>query len=448
MKTISEITTKIGISQLNEMQQATIETIINTKNDLMILSPTGSGKTLAYMLPLVQAVNVELSEVQAIIVVPGRELALQSLKVLDSFGTGIRGFACYGGHATMDEHRQIRKICPQLIFTTPGRMNDHLDKRNINPHFIRWIILDEFDKCLEMGFQDEMSRLVAHLPRSARQIFLSATPAEEMRSQTIFRNQFVILDFISKNRQVSDRVHIYTVQSKEKDKLEVLARLLCQLGDGSSIVFLNYRDAVERTSGYLQDRGFSVSTFHGGLEQKEREAELYVFSNGSTNILVSTDLASRGLDIPNIKNIIHYHLPESEDGYIHRVGRTARWDALGDSYFILGPGETIPSYVNVETDNYVLSEDKPPIPVPKMATIYIGKGKKDKVSKGDIVGLLCKKAGLQSDEIGLIDVRDYYAYVSLPSAKVSETLKKLSDEKIKGLRTRFELVKMVRKKIK
>lgn len=441
MKTIEEILDKCNIRQLNEMQIATSEAILNTGKDLMLLSPTGSGKTLAYLLPLTQRINPELDAVQAIVVVPGRELALQSATVLKDMATGLRAYACYGGRAAMDEHRQLRQVRPHVIFSTPGRMNDHLGKGNIDTKAVKWIILDEFDKCLEMGFHDEMAILMRQIPACARQILLSATPAEEMHTQQILRDQFAVLNFLPNEGNVPARVCIRKVQSPEKDKLETLRRLLCQLGDDSSIVFLNYRESVERTAAYLEEHGFTISSFHGGLEQKQREDALYRFSNGSANILVSTDLASRGLDIPDIRNIIHYHLPEGEDGYIHRVGRTARWDAYGDSYFILGPEESIPDYVDADVEDYELSTEAAPVPVPRMATIYIGKGKKDKISKGDIVGLLCKQAGLSSSEIGRIDVKDYYAYVAVVRSKLMQVLKQLNGQKIKGLKTLFEAVR-------
>lgn len=441
MKTINELTEKIGINHLNEMQGAVVKAIQHTNDNIMVLSPTGSGKTLAYILPLVCMVDSASDDLQAIVIVPGRELALQSLNVLRSLGNDVRGYACYGGRPTMDEHRQLRQLKPHIIFATPGRMNDHIDKDNVDVDNVKWIIIDEFDKCLEMGFHEEMSYLINRLPFKARQILLSATPAEEMRHQTILKSNFKVMDFIPKDEQISGRVSIYQVRSPQKDKLEVLGKLLCQLGSDSTIVFLNYRDGVERTANYLKNCGFVVSYYHGGLEQKEREAAIYRFSNGSSNILVSTDLASRGLDIPNIKNIIHYHLPDTEDAFVHRVGRTARWDAMGDSYFVLGPEESIPEYVEAEIKEFTLQDNINTIPLPTMATIYIGKGKKDKISKGDIVGLLCKKAELENNEIGRIDVKDYYSYVAVPSQKLSRVLQRLAGEKIKGVKTRFEPLK-------
>ena len=438
---IDKILNKLGI-ELNDMQQDALRAIQHGNQDVVVLSPTGSGKTLAYLLPLSQLVDAADDEPQAIVVTPGRELALQSSTVLKNMGSGLRAMACYGGRSTMDEHRVLRQVRPQIIFGTPGRLNDHLDKGNFSPYHIKYLVIDEFDKCLEMGFQDEMSRLVKSLPGLRRHFLLSATESEEI-PRFVHMGKVEKLDYRMDEEQVPERVHIYKVMSPEKDKLESLSLLLRSLGDTSTIVFLNYRDSVERTNRYLADQGFSTAFFHGGLEQKEREAALYRFSNGSANVFVSTDLASRGLDIPDIDNIIHYHLPESEDGYIHRVGRTARWEAKGKAYFLLGPTESIPEYVDAEVEDYEIPavEELPAPAQPKMATIYIGKGKKDKISKGDILGFLCKKGGLQSSEIGKIDVNDRYAYAAIARPKLRSVLQKVKGEKIKGIKTIVEEVR-------
>ena len=416
--------------------------ILHGNQDVVVLSPTGSGKTLAYLLPVSQLVDAADDEPQAIVVTPGRELALQSATVLKNMGSGLRAMACYGGRAAMDEHRMMKQVRPQIIFGTPGRLNDHLDKGNFSPYHIKYLIIDEFDKCLEMGFQDEMSRLIKKLPGLRRHFLLSATEAEEI-PRFVHMGRVDKIDYRMDEEQVPDRVHIYKVESPVKDKLESLGLLLRSLGDQSTIVFLNYRDSVERTNKYLVEQGFSTSFFHGGLEQKEREASLYRFSNGSANILVSTDLASRGLDIPDIDNIIHYHIPESEDGYIHRVGRTARWEAHGRAFFLLGPEEHIPEYVDSEVEDYeVPAADELPQPAkPRMATLYIGKGKKDKISKGDILGFLCKKGGLNSSEIGKIDVNDRYAYAAIARTKLCSVLNNVKGEKIKGVKTIVEEVR-------
>lgn len=436
---IDKILDKLGI-QLNPMQEETMHAVLHGNKDVVVLSPTGSGKTLAYLMPLVQLIDPEVDEPQLVVVTPGRELALQSTEVLKSMGTGLRTMACYGGRAAMDEHRVMNKVLPQVIFGTPGRLTDHLDKGNFSAEHVKYLVIDEFDKCLEMGFQDEMGRLIASLPYLERHFLLSATEAEEI-PRFVHMGRVETIDYRMDEEQVPERIRIYQVKSPQKDKLETLAQLLLSLGDESSIVFLNYRDSVERTNEFLRSRGFATSAFHGGLEQHEREDALYKFSNGSANIFVSTDLGARGLDIPDIDNIIHYHLPECEDSYIHRVGRTARWEATGKAFFLLGPSEDIPSYVDAEVEDYEIPSDLPAPAKPRMATIYIGKGKKDKISKGDIVGYLCKIGQLQSSEIGKIDVKDRYAYVAVSRTKLKQVLKLTAGQKIKGIKTVIEEVR-------
>lgn len=438
---IQKILTKLHISELNEMQQHAAEAITGSDGDVVLLSPTGSGKTLAYLLPLVQLLDSTTNLVQALVITPGRELALQSHQVLQSMGCGLRSTACYGGRAAMDEHKVLKEVCPQIVFGTPGRLNDHLDKENISRYGIRYLIIDEFDKCLEMGFQAEMQRLIKSLPGLQRRILLSATNAEQIPQFVNMSKKGTLIDFLPEEEQTSERVTLYEVHSPQKDKLETLKLLLLSFGDESSIVFLNYRESVERVNSYLVEQGFTTSCFHGGLEQRQREDQLYRFSNGSANVLVATDLASRGLDIPNIQNIVHYHLPESQEGYIHRVGRTARWDATGRSFFILNASEHIPDYVEGNIENYQLpspSEEGLEVRLPRMATLYIGKGKKDKLSKGDIVGFLCKNGGLKADDIGRIDIKDRYAYVAVRREKLKQTLHLVQGQKIKGLKTIIE----------
>ena len=439
---IQNILNKLRITELNEMQQHAAEAILGSDGDVVLLSPTGTGKTLAYLLPLLQLLDADSAEVQAIVITPGRELALQSDNVMHSTGSGFRSVSCYGGRAAMDEHRVLRDVKPQVVFGTPGRLNDHLDKENISRYQVRYLVIDEFDKCLEMGFQNEMQKLIKSLPCLQRRILLSATNTEEIPAFVNMSKKGTLIDFLPDEEQTSERVTLYEVRSPEKDKLATLRQLLLTLGDESSIVFLNYRDAVERVSNYLRDEGFTISSFHGGLEQRQREDQLYRFSNGSANIMIATDLASRGLDIPDIQNIIHYHLPESQEGYIHRVGRTARWDATGRTFFILSAGEAIPSYVEGEAVPYAEVFPLPTEPaLPKMATLYLGKGKKDKISKGDIVGFLCKKGGLTTDEIGRIDVKDRYAYVAIRREKLKQVLQLTQGEKIKGIKTVIEPVR-------
>lgn len=429
---------KLGVESLSAMQQEAFDRILRKQDDVVVLSRTGSGKTLAYLLPLVQKIDESLDEVQVVVIVPNRELALQSSQVLKNLTPVLRSYASYGGRPAMDEHRELRQVKPHVIFATPGRLNDHLGKSNISSVTVRYLVIDEFDKCLEMGFQNEMRAVLAQLPNVRQRILLSATDADVIPS-FVNAKHVQRLDYLDEDK-ASAQVHAYVVNSPDKDKLETLSRLLLTFGNQSSIVFVNHRDSAQRIQDYLGTRNFFSTMFHGGLNQRQREDALYQFSNGSVNLLVSTDLASRGLDIPDVDNIVHYHLPDREDAYIHRIGRTARWEKEGKTFLILGPTEELPEYISSAANPYSIPSELPaPLP-PKMVTLYIGKGKKDKISKMDVVGFLCKKCGLASQEIGRIDVKDYYVYVAIKREKLEEVLQRAKGQKIKGLKTLVEPV--------
>lgn len=430
--------TRISVETLTPMQEAAISACRN-HNDMVLLSPTGTGKTLAYLLPVIGQLRLGVEGVQAMVIVPSRELALQIDSVVKSMALPWKVMSVYGGRAAMDEHRSMKGISPSIIIGTPGRLNDHLTKGNIDARGIQTLVIDEFDKCLELGFQGEMQEVIEKLPAVRRHYLTSATDMEEIPAFTGMRNS-IKLDYLTMC-EVDSRVHTFIVHSESKDKLHALYKLLCTLSGGQAIVFCNHRESVERVGGYLREQRLACEAYHGGLEQELRERALYKFRNGSSNVLVSTDLAARGLDIPEVQHIIHYHLPGSEDAYIHRTGRTARWNAEGCSYLILHSEEHVPEYLKADVENYPLPERPQRPEQPQWSTLYVGRGKKDKINKVDIAGFLYKKGGLTRDDVGVIDVHDYYAYVAVRRTKVKQLLSMLANEKIKGLRTKIEVAK-------
>lgn len=433
---LQEILWNLRIDALNAMQEETCAAYRKGK-DLVLLSPTGSGKTLACLIPLVQSLKETEGGVQAVVLVPSRELALQIEQVFKAMKTPFRIVSCYGGRPAMEEHRTLKQVNPHVVVATPGRMNDHLGKENIVTGTVHTLVIDEFDKCLELGFQDEMAQVLSRLQPLQRRFLLSATDAEQIPAFVSDRD-FTKLDFLDRTESVSDRVQVRLVKSPQKDKLDTLANLLGSLRGGSSMVFVNYRESVERTAAFLKSKGFFYSSFHGGMEQKDRERALYKFSNGSCNVLVTTDLAARGLDIADVDHIIHYHLPLNEEAYIHRNGRTARWDAEGNAYVILGPEEHLPEYMPADMPVLNLRESGGRPRPPKWITLYIGKGKKDKINKVDIVGFLSKVGGLQKEEIGRIDVKEHYAFVAVARACEREVLARVKGQKIKGIKCIIE----------
>ncbi|WP_321481160.1 DEAD/DEAH box helicase [uncultured Bacteroides sp.] len=429
----------LKIASLNLMQEASLARATE-EGDVIILSPTGSGKTLAYLLPLLLMLNKEEKGLQALILVPSRELALQINTVFHDMNTSWKSVCCYGGHSISEEKKTIQGNSPAVVIGTPGRITDHLSKGNFNPDTIHTLVIDEFDKSLEFGFQDEMAEIITQLSSLKKRILLSATDAEEIPEFTGLTNRVIKLDYLHTNENGESRLHLMQVLSSSRDKVNTLFSLLCTLGSDSSIVFCNHREAVDRVSTLLKEKGLSNESFHGGMEQADRERALYKFRNGTCHILVSTDLAARGLDISEVEHVIHYHLPINEEAFTHRNGRTARWNASGKSYIILHGEEQLPAYVDdIETFNVPNNPVRPPKPL--WETLYIGKGKKDKLNKIDIVGFLYKKGKLTKEDIGRVDVKEHYAFVAIRRNKMKQLFMLIHNEKIKGMKTVIEEAK-------
>lgn len=431
------ILTKLKIKRLNEMQVASIDAI-EKYNNILLLSATGSGKTLAYLLPLIRFLNSANNKTQAIIIVPSRELALQIESVFKSMGTNLKVTCCYGGHLRETEENNLKQP-PALLIGTPGRLADHIRRGNITTDSIETIVLDEFDKSLELGFLDEMSFIIGALKSLKKRILTSATEAVEIPG-FIGMQEPVRLNFLN-DKDEDTGLTVKTVLSDGKDKLETLFRLICLLGNRSTIIFCNHREAVERTSKFLKEKDIVNVFYHGALEQQERDAALCKFRNGTANVLVTTDLASRGLDIANIRYIIHYHLPGSEEIFTHRNGRTARMEASGTAILLLSPDEKMPEYIDPNVEKIDLPATATLPAKPQWSTLFIAAGKKDKVNKIDIVGFLSNKGDLKKEDIGLIEVKDFFSFVAVKKIKVSHTLQLIKDQKIKNKKVKIAVAK-------
>jgi superfamily II DNA/RNA helicase len=429
----------LGIEHLNPMQEEMLAEV-RRHDSLVLLSPTGSGKTLGYMLPVLEAMQPGLHPT-VLVLVPSRELAIQTQGVATRLCRDAKAYACYGGRPAMDEHRAMRSLSPQLIIGTPGRILDHLQKGNFESQGIGTLVIDEFDKSLELGFRQQMADIMAMLPSVRKRILLSATDSPEIPSFVGAGKVHRMNYLADTDTDYSDRISQYLLRSPEKDKLETLGRLLCSLGSTPSMVFLNYREAVDRVYQFLQKAGFCVSAFHGAMEQKDRERALFCFQSGCANVLVSTDLAARGLDIADVGNIIHYHLPMNSEAYIHRNGRTARWDRAGASYLILGPEENLDK-LDCLTD---ISEMEVPssyqVPSSRWETLYIGRGKKDKVNKVDIVGFLCKTGGLEREQLGMVSVFPHWSFAAVDRTCIRSLMARIGGQKIKGQKTIIEPIR-------
>ncbi len=420
----------LGIKELNQMQLDALDA--DPRRDLVLLAPTGSGKTLAYLLPIIQRIlqKSSLGEpagVKAIIIVPSRELALQIEQVFKSLKTSIKINAVYGGH-TMRTEKNNFTHAPAVLTGTPGRLAWHVNNRSFDLETVDTLILDEFDKSLEFGFQNDMEFIIAGLPSLQRRVLTSATKMAQIPIFTGIREP-LILDHLSTAAILPD-LEVKAVIAKPEDKLDVLFDLICHIGERATLVFCNHREAVDRISQLLTAREVIHTVFHGGMEQEDREKALLKFRNGSTRLLISTDLASRGLDIPEIECIIHYQ-SSSREAFIHRNGRTARMHASGAAYVLLAPEERL-SFLPPDLDELIPGRDNGLPPLTPWATLFFKAGKKEKVSKMDIVGLLLKKGGLEAGEVGLIEIQDHTSYAAISRAKLEETLDHIKHEKLKN----------------
>lgn len=431
------ILSRFKITALNEMQQAALEAIPKA-DDVLIISPTGSGKTLAYLLPALQLLKPDVQGVQVMIVVPSRELALQIEQVFKQMNSGYKINCCYGGHSVRIEKNNLSHP-PAVLVGTPGRILYHLQNENVTTAATHSIILDEFDKSLEGGFHDEMSDIITRLPGLQKRILTSATELTEIPA-FVGISQKVTLDFCSQYQEQKQTLAVKAVHIPDgMDKVEGLMLLIGSLGAKSKIVFCNHRDAVRRISLQLDRLKVTHGIYHGEMDQIEREKALIKLRNGSTTLLITTDLASRGLDIPEIESVIHYQLPPTPDIMIHRNGRTARMNAEGTAYLLLESKDHLPRFLESEPDVYPLPDSFTRPEPSRWQTIYFAAGKKDKINRTDIVGMLLQKGGLQKDELGKIEVLDNAAYAAVRSDKIRKTLDLIKNEKIKNRKIKFEL---------
>lgn len=430
-KIISSALKSAGFDRLLDIQTESISEF-SKGNDLVVLSKTGSGKTLAFLLPMLNELDMENDQdVQAVILSPTRELCLQIEKVFKSLKTGLKVTTCYGGHPVRIEKNSLSET-PSIIIATPGRLADHIQRENVNLSETKFMIIDEFDKCLEFGFSEEISRIYSECSNLKQHLLTSATRIESYPDFLQFKN-LVTIDHI-KDDTALDLIE-YGVHS-EGSLHGTLELLLNSFGQERNMVFVNYREVCDDLVDHLTECGIVCAVYHGGLDQETRERELIKFSNGSANTIVCTDLGSRGLDIPDVKHIVHFQYPSSLEAFTHRKGRTARMDESGFSYLFTSEDMQLPEYIMPPKQQYTFEPRASQLP--EFDTLYISGGKKEKIGKIDIVGFLSKIGGLNGKEIGLIDVKDHLSYVAIKRSKMDQTIRAIKGERMKGKKMKIE----------
>lgn len=436
--TLAEVLHKLDINALNDMQELALEYIPQEPN-LMLLAPTGSGKTLAFLLPILNLLKKEKAGVQCLVLSPTRELAIQIEKVWQKMGTGFKVNTCYGGHPMQTEIRNLSQP-PALLIGTPGRIIEHLNRKSFDPKSVHTLVLDEFDKCLSMGFQEQMEQIVAGLPKVEKRVLVSASRKQHIPKFTGIVAPKV-LDFTKAEEKSTDGLQLKAVMAASEDKSNTLLTLLAAVGNEQTLVFCNQREATERVVEFLKQKGVQSSFFHGGLDQLIREKTLIQFRNGSISILVASDLAARGLDIPEVKNVIHFELPQKGSDFVHRNGRTARMHAEGSAFVLLHTEETLPDYLPEIPPVFDVPASAILPAAPAWVTLYISGGKKDKLSKTDIMGFLSKKGELQKEDLGKIELLDRMSFVAVKKEKVSALLQRIQSEKMKGKKYKIEVLR-------
>ena len=433
IKNQQDILTKLNIHALNPMQEEAVS-VIETTTNTVILSPTGTGKTLAFSLPLLKVLNPDSKEVQALILVPSRELAIQIEQVIRSMGSGYKVNAVYGGRPMSKDKIEI-KHNPAILIGTPGRILDHFDSDRFSKTSIKTLILDEFDKSLEDGFEEEMKGIITQLPSVNKRILTSATQAVKVPG-FVRLDKPTIVNYLKEKK--GSKLAIKTVVSPDKNKLKTLLQLVQHIGNEPGIIFCNLRDSINEVSRFLKRNKISHACFSGGMEQKDRERALIKFRNGTSQILIATDLAARGIDIPEMNYIIHYELPRHEEEFIHRNGRTARVNAKGTAYVLKWESQLLPEFIqNVKGINISKkAHHKPQF----WETLFISGGRKDKISKGDIAGLFFKQGGINKDQLGTIELKPDCAFVAIPLTMADELVEKLNNTRLKKKKVRVTIL--------
>jgi len=436
-KSKGSILKKFEIAALNPMQEEA-GIAIEAKSDVVLLSPTGTGKTLAFVLPLIETLDSNCADIQILILVPSRELAQQIEQVIRKIGSGFKVNAVHGGRSGALDKIEL-KSRPAILIGTPGRIADRFRRDDFSLDQINTLILDEFDKSLEIGFEKEMKEIVEALPNVHQRILTSATNEVKM-PEFVGLQKPVIIDYLQEG---ISQLTVKTILSPEKDKLESLGKVLAVIGDQPGIVFCNFKDSLERVSNFLTDNNIDHECFHGGMEQIDRERALIKFRNGTIQLLLATDLAARGLDIPEIKFILHYHLPLRNKEFTHRNGRTARMNRDGIAYILHWNGEELPDFIQeISPESLNIEElQKPSLPTPvKWLTLYITGGRRDKISKGDVAGLILKQGQIKKEQLGVIELKQNCTFVGVHAEVAEILIKKTTNTKLKKKKVRISLI--------
>ncbi|MDO7876756.1 DEAD/DEAH box helicase [Hymenobacter sp. ASUV-10] len=450
-----------GLADLSFTEPTPVQTLVLPAvldgQDVAGQAPTGSGKTAAYGLAILQQVDVALPQVQAIVLVPARELVLQVRDAIKSLGKhlpNLRVAGYYGGHAMRDEVKGMQEHqLPHIIVATPGRLLDHLERRTFIPNQIKSLVLDEADKLLDLGFQEEMATIISRLPRRRQTLLFSATMPDKVLNlvrEHLTKPRVMNAGGEQEGSRLPENLTIHGhLLAAENQKPAALYHLVSQPEAGKSLIFANTRDRVEELARFLRGRGLLADALHGKMLQPERDKAMLKLRNGSIHILVATDVAARGLDINDLGTVVQFDPPHDADTFQHRAGRTARAGATGTAHLLL----TTPEQHKIQPWPVTSSVQwarltPPPLPAalpkpprPSTVTLHVSAGKREKISRGDLAGAFVSLGGLEREAVGRIEVFDHYSFVAVPEEVAAEVQARMDGAKVKGKKVKVAVVR-------
>jgi ATP-independent RNA helicase DbpA len=453
---LKAVVQELGYESMTPIQAQSIPAILEGR-DLIGQSKTGSGKTAAFTLPILDKIHVEQSahrDVQAMILCPTRELCSQVTREVRKLGRkkiGLQVLEVAGGVPGGPQAKGLENGV-HIVVGTPGRVLDHLGRGKLKLHALKFIVLDEADRMLDMGFQDEMDQVMSALPEDRQTIFFSATfPKGIMKMSEHFQKDALMVKI---EQTADDLASLSTVEQEfhvvpsENDKVESLMQILTREQPESAIIFCNFKQTTFDLTRDLSRLGVSVACLNGDLEQRERDLVMAKFRNLSVRFLIATDVAARGIDVAGLDLVVNFDLPQKKDVYTHRVGRTGRAGKSGKAVSVIlerekskishmtamagaVDGGKIVEFAKARPEFVDLSS--------KMETLVLLEGRKNKMRPGDILGALTGDAGgLNGDQIGKIEIHDFFAFVAVEKTVARTALQRLQNGRIKGRKVRVE----------
>lgn len=459
-----QVTSELGYQAMTPIQAKSIPLLLKGK-DLIGQSKTGSGKTAAFAIPILQKLDLRQRRIQAMILCPTRELCTQVAREIRKLGRrhpGLQVLILSGGQPIYPQLNSLHKGV-HIAVGTPGRIIDHLTRASLDLGICTQVVLDEADRMLDMGFEEDMQAILGEMPKPRQTVLFSATFPKSIEAMSRDYQVSPERVTIEEDFAVSARIDqvAYEVAGDGADladgpaKYKALLWALQSREPESAIVFCNLKATVADIAQRLLRSGVSASGLHGDLEQSARDREMAKFRGGSVRVMVATDVAARGIDIADLDLVINYDLPSQPEVYVHRIGRTGRAGKSGNAISLISPREKFKlSAIEDLTESQIPVQKLPPLEGltletleaaldqdARMETLYISGGRTDKVRPGDILGALTGDAGMEGSDIGKIEIHDRFSYVAIAREVAATALERLRDGKIKGRKFRVEKVR-------